>query len=89
MNESTLAQTTLKALAASAVMALFIVIVDSIWRATGRTEQGFMLTVVHIGVAVGGGAIVFIGTATLLKMDELHTLIRLILRRQQATEATA
>ncbi|MBZ0304875.1 MAG: hypothetical protein K8I82_02285, partial [Anaerolineae bacterium] len=87
VNEDTLARTTLKTLAASTVMALFIVIVDAIWRATGLVEQGLMFTVIHIGIAVGGGALVFIGTATLLKMDELHTLIRLVLRRQPAAEA--
>jgi putative peptidoglycan lipid II flippase len=87
--EYALARTVLKTLAASLVMALVIVVVNSIWLALGLSESGKFLTIVQIAVETGVGLAVFLGVAFVLKMEELKTLIALVLRRQKVMEAAA
>lgn len=89
LNENELAQTTLKTLAASLVMAAVVVAIGSLWSALGLANRGFVYTVLQVGVQVGAGAAAFIVTALVLRMDELKTLIALILRRQRIAEAPA
>ncbi|MCB9451953.1 MAG: murein biosynthesis integral membrane protein MurJ [Anaerolineaceae bacterium] len=88
MEESTIGKTVLKTTAASLVMALAIVIIDMVWHTLGLADQGFAYTVLRLGVEVGGGVLVFAGVAYLMKMEELQTLLTLILRRQR-TEGIA
>ncbi len=89
INESELARTSAKTLAASLVMGIALVAVESIWRALGLSEQGTLMTIVQIGIQVGLGAVVFVGVALLLKMDEIRQLFHLVLRRRRPAEATA
>ncbi len=88
-NENLLARTVLKTVAASLVMALAIVIVNSLWRALDLAEGSLVLTVIQIALETGTGVAVFIGVALLLKMDELQTLLNLLLRRRKLVETTA
>lgn len=87
LNESELAQTTLKTLAASLVMALTIVVVDALW--VSLAQRGIALTIAQIVVEGALGLAAFIITAALLRMDELRTLLRLIPRRRKAAQVTA
>lgn len=87
-NENLLARTVLKTIAASLVMALAIVIVNSLWRALDLAEGSLVLTVIQIALETGTGVAVFVGVALLLKMDELQTLLNLLLRRRKLVETT-
>ncbi len=88
-NENTLARTVLKTLAASLVMAIAIVLVNSFWQALGLTERGLAFTAIQIALETGIGVAVFVGAALLLKMDELPALLNLVLRRRKLVETTA
>lgn len=87
INENALATTTLKTLAASLVMTAAIVAVDLLWVALDLEAHGRMLLIVEIAVQVVVGILVFVGTAALLRMEELRALLNLVLRRR--TEAAA
>ncbi|MBI5666576.1 MAG: murein biosynthesis integral membrane protein MurJ [Chloroflexi bacterium] len=90
INENALARTVLKTLAASLIMALAIVLLNATWHSLGLAGRGLAWTIIQIGVEVSVGAGVFLAVATLLKMDELRTLLALVLRRQPAlVEKTA
>jgi putative peptidoglycan lipid II flippase len=82
-NENALAQTVLKTLAASLVMGLGIIVVNAVWTMAGLEQRGLIFTVLQIAIEVGLGGALFVGTAFLLKMGELHTLIELVLRRRK------
>lgn len=84
INETALGRTVLKTVAASLVMALAIVLVNALWSSLGLAGRGLAWTIIQIGVEVGVGAAVFLLVATLLKMDELRTLVALVLRRKPA-----
>jgi putative peptidoglycan lipid II flippase len=86
-DENTLGRTLLKALAASLVMALAIVGVNTLWHTLGLGGRGMLLTVVQIAVEVGVGAAVFVGVGLLLKMTEIRSLFSLVLRRGAPVEA--
>ena len=79
-----MARTTLKTLAASLVMALAIVLIDSAWTRSGLAERGFVYLVAQVIVEVGGGVLVFFVVAMLLRMEELKAITGLILRRDRA-----
>ncbi len=83
LNENVLALTTLKTFAASLAMALAILVVEFVIQRIGLTERGFLWTVIALGIEVTVGVLVFIGAALALKMDELRTLIALVLRRRR------
>ena len=85
INENALARTTLKTLTASLVMAVAIVIVNNVWGMVGLTGRGLAFDVLQVTVETVVGGLVFVGTAALLRMDELKTLIQLIIRRKPAT----
>ena len=88
-DENILARTVLKTLAASLVMALGIVIINSVWTSMGLHNRGVIFTVAQIAVETGVGILIFIGVATLLKMDELQSLVGLVLRRRKLAEIPA
>jgi putative peptidoglycan lipid II flippase len=87
--ENSLAQTTIKALAASLVMALAIVIVNAVWSSLGLAERGPVFTLAQIVIEIGVGVGVFFAVAVLLRMNELRTLLTLVLRRNKPLEAVA
>lgn len=80
-NENVLGRAVMKTLVASLVMALAIAIIDSLWHTFGLTGRGIAFIIAQIVIEFGAGAAVFVGVALLLKMDELKTLIALVLRR--------
>ncbi len=82
-NENALAQAVMKTLAASLVMGLAIIVINSLWTAIGLDGRGLVFTILQIVVETGIGVAVFVGTAVVLKMDELRTLIELVLRRRK------
>ncbi len=85
-NESALGRTILKTLAASLVMAAGMVVIDVVWAGTGLADRGIVFTIIQLALEGGVGLILFLGTATLLKMSELQSLIRLFLRRASLVE---
>ena len=84
-----LARTVSKTLVASLVMALAIVIVNSLWHGLGLADRGLAFTVLQVVVETGVGLLVFLGASALLKLEELRVLAHLILRRRKLAEAAA
>ncbi|MBI1257480.1 MAG: murein biosynthesis integral membrane protein MurJ [Chloroflexi bacterium] len=82
IGESAIARTLAKTLAASLVMGLALVIINTVWTVTGLAERGKVFTIAQVAVEVGVGGLAFAGTAFALKMDELQTLITTVLRRR-------
>lgn len=82
INENALAQTTLKTLAASLVMALAIVIIDAAWASMGLSGRGLVYDIAQVAVETAGGALVFVLVALLLRMPELRGIFNLVIRRR-------
>jgi putative peptidoglycan lipid II flippase len=89
LQETALSRTLAKTLVASLVMGLAVIAVSTVWTAVGLSGRGVALTVVQLIVEVGVGGVAFIAAAALLKMEELSTLIGIILRRNRLAEAPA
>jgi putative peptidoglycan lipid II flippase len=87
--ENVLARTVFKTLTASLVMAIGIVFMNSLWISLGLQNKGPIVTIAQIGIETGAGVLIFLGVATFLKMDELRSLIGLVLRRRQLAEIPA
>ncbi len=75
INATELGRTTGKALAASLVMGLVIVLVQAAWGALGLHGQGTLMTIVGLGVQVALGGAAFVTAAWFLRMDELQQII--------------
>lgn len=88
INENALARTVIKTLAASLIMALAIVVVNSLWQMSGLADRGLVFTILQVGLETGVGIAAFVLAALLLRMEELRTLIQLVLRRQKLSEIT-
>src|SRR5690606_28189395 len=89
LNENAMPQTTLKTLAASLAMGLVLVVVGAVWTVLGWENRGCIFTLAQIGGQVALGGLVFLGTALLLRLDELRPLLALVLRRRPLVEAAA
>lgn len=89
INENALVSTTLKATAASLVMALAIIIINALWNMLGFADRGLLFNAVQVVIETLIGLAVFVGVALALRMEELQTMLRLILRRPQLTEVAA
>lgn len=83
IQENALAKTVVKTLVASLVMAIAIIIVDTIWRSLGL-DGGFILTIAQLAIEGIIGLIVFIIVAIALRMDELSELWLMVRHRQTA-----
>jgi putative peptidoglycan lipid II flippase len=88
LQETALTRALAKTVAASLVMGVVVVIVNAGWTALGITG-GIPVTVIHLVILVGAGGIAFVATAAALKMEELGTLINILLRRNRLAEAPA
>lgn len=88
LGENALARSTAKALLASLLMAAAIVLVQGLWGLLGLTDQGRIFAANLVAIEIGVGAIVFLGTAFVLRMEELGTLWRLIRRRGEVAVMT-
>jgi putative peptidoglycan lipid II flippase len=86
IEESALARTTVKTLAASLIMGVAIIALDAVWISLGLAGRGRLLTIVQVGFQVLIGAAVFIGAAWLLRLEELRTLLAQLLRRPKLAE---
>lgn len=86
VNDNVLASTVLKTTVASLIMALAIVLINSLWSIIGFDDGGLLLTIVQIGVETGVGVVVFVVAALLLRMNELNMLFQMI-RRKKAPKA--
>jgi len=80
IQENYLAQTVIKTLVASLVMAGVIIIVDTLWRSMGIGD-GFIMTVVRLAIEGIFGLITFMIVAIALKMRELSELWLIVRRR--------
>lgn len=86
--ETALARTVLKTLAASLVMALAVTAVNVLWQIGGLAERGTLYTVTQLALGVLAGGVVFLGIAFFLRMEELKIMLRLMLRRPAPVEVT-
>lgn len=82
LQESQLGRTLAKTLAASLVMGVIVVVVNAGWTAAGLTGRGLPLTIAQLALEAGAGGLAFVGAAALLRMEELSTLIKIVLRRR-------
>ncbi|MEP7293745.1 MAG: murein biosynthesis integral membrane protein MurJ, partial [Chloroflexota bacterium] len=89
IEESAIARTVAKTLAASLVMGLAVVIVNAGFTAAGFTGRGAAWTIAELAIAVGIGGLGFVATAWLLKMEELRAILNMLLRRRQLSEVPA
>ncbi len=80
IQEDALSRTVIKTLIASLIMAVGIIIVDTIWRSLGIGD-GFVMTIVQLVLEGIIGLIIFIIVAIALKMEELSELWQLVRRR--------
>lgn len=80
-NETALGRTVVKTIAASLVMALAILIIDTAWNALGLADRTLPFIVTQVAIESLLGVAVFIGVALLLKMDEVRTIISTITSR--------
>ena len=80
IRERALAQTVVKTLAASLIMAAAIIIADTLWTALG-TSGGLLSTIARLTVESIIGLTVFIAAAIALKLRELSELWLIIRRR--------
>lgn len=86
VNENALARTVLKTTAASLVMGAVIVALSTLWGLIGLSERGLLFTIAQILIETVVGALVFVGVAALLKMEELNVLLNVILRRGKVVQ---
>lgn len=87
LNENILVLTTVKTLVATLVMAVAILVVDLVWNSM-NFGGSFVYTLVHLGLQVSVGGTAFLVTAILLRMEELRTLLNMVMRRQSLAEVT-
>ncbi len=88
VKEHVLVGTVLKATAASLVMAVAIVLVNTLWTALGFADRGIIFTIAQVGVETVSGLVVFLLAGMLLQMEELRMLWGLFWRRAKLAEAT-
>ncbi len=86
LNENTLIMTTIKSVIASIVMAVLILIVDSVLNALDLFGRGRVFTGVLLGIEVFVGLVGFIGAAAVLKMEELR-LLRSLIKKSRNKDA--
>lgn len=72
---------------ATAAMAAAIIAVDLAWTALGLAGRGTVFTIGLVGAEVVIGGAVFFGAAYLLRLEELWTIVNVILRRKPAPTA--
>lgn len=87
INENALARTVIKTLAASLVMAVVIVVINSIWHSLGLSERGLVYTIAQVTIETGAGLLTFIAVAFALRMEELSMLLNMVLRRRRVDPA--
>ena len=68
-------------------MAAAIIAVDLAWTALGLAGRGTVFTIGLVGAEVVIGGAVFFGAAYLLRLEELWTIVNVILRRKPAPTA--
>jgi putative peptidoglycan lipid II flippase len=85
IDENTVAITTLKTIAASLVMGVALVMIESAFAMFGMTG-GLVNTVGQVGTQIVVGGIVFVIVSMLLRMNEVRDLLKMILRRGQDAE---
>ncbi len=89
IEEATIGRAVVKTVVASVAMGVAIVIINFGWTKAGLADRGFVWTIIQIGIEVGIGGLVFLAVAFLLRMEELQTIIGLVLRRRQLAEVPA
>jgi len=87
INTTELGRTTGKALAASLVMGLVIVILQAVWGTLGLHGQGTLMTIIGLGIQMALGGMAFVIAAWFLRMDELQQIIAGLRSRSPAKMA--
>ncbi len=87
INESAIQRSLMQSILASLIMALVVFIIGSLWAAV-LPDGGLLLTVAQLSIQAGIGALVYVGTAALLGMEEL-SLLRTLIRRPRLAAGVA
>jgi putative peptidoglycan lipid II flippase len=87
INENSLIMTTIKTIAASLIMAVAVVAVQQGFVLLGL-EGRLLYTVAQLGLQVVVGGIAFLLAALMLGMEEIKTIIQMLLRRNKAALET-
>lgn len=82
-NESAIAQTVIKATAASLVMTFCIALFEAAWLALGFGGRGLLWVIIQIALQIVLAVLVFALVTIALKMDEALLLFNLLLRRRR------
>lgn len=80
-NESLLAQTVVKTVASSLIMAVVIVVINGLWQAIGFTERGLAFNLTQVVIASLAGLGTFIIAAHWLKLAEVTIVIEMVIKR--------
>jgi putative peptidoglycan lipid II flippase len=83
IHENALRTTLVKTLAATAVMAAAITLINAGWSMVGLDNGRFLFTILQVAVLTISGIIVFAGMTLILRMEEVRTMLALIRRRKQ------
>ncbi|MDX2077988.1 MAG: murein biosynthesis integral membrane protein MurJ [bacterium] len=89
IHEDILAQSVMKALFASLVMAAVIVAVNFGWNEIGFGDRGLLFTIAQVVIETSIGAVTFFVVAWLVKMEELRLLLGLFRRGKKSAPAEA
>lgn len=82
IDERALFHTTLRTLAATAVMAAVVLSVDAIFGQLGWHDAGLLISALRVLALAGAGAIAFVAAALIFGVREIRALPRLVLRRR-------
>jgi putative peptidoglycan lipid II flippase len=89
IHEDILAQSVMKALFASLVMAAVIVAVNFGWNLIGFGDRGLLFTIAQVVIETSIGATVFFVVAWIIKMEELRLLLGLFRRGKKSATIEA
>ena len=84
-NEDIIGTTIVKTLIASLLMGLSIILINRGLIIAGIEQSSLAMTVATISVKIVVGAVVFLGTAFMLRMAELNILMNMLLKRRKST----
>lgn len=88
IQEDAIIRTITKTTIASLIMAAAILGVDAVWAVAGFPADSLIWTIIQLAAQGLVGLVAFVASAYILKLEELQTLLTVILRRRPLTQET-